>query len=212
MSTHKKIAWESWNAMVQEINQITPVVFDIGEEEEPSSFEQMEKSGEVNEIFIQQPKFVYTPLGIYPAESTFKPSDRWDCWIGYTNFGVTKNIAKVLDTEIEGIECLKILGKYSFFVGVGKLFDITDVRQTIETALCAYTEKEILSDEDTQTTVDLVKEQLSTKKYWSMLVSPEGKVEYVVSDNMDKVYLDVLNSLLELKQSIGGIILRGQNG
>ena len=105
MSTHKKIAWESWNAMVQEINQITPVVFDIGEEEEPSSFEQMEKSGEVNEIFIQQPKFVYTPLGIYPAESTFKPSDRWDCWIGYTNFGVTTNIAKVLDTEIEGIEC-----------------------------------------------------------------------------------------------------------
>ena len=97
-------------------------------------------------------------------------------------------------------------------MGVGKLFDITDVRQTIETALCAYTEKEILSDEDTQTTVDLVKEQLSTKKYWSMLVSPEGKVEYVVSDNMDKVYLDGLNSLLELKQSIGGIILRGQNG
>ena len=45
-----------------------------------------------------------------------------------------------------------------------------------------------------------------------MLVSPEGKVEYVVSDNMDKVYLDGLNNLMELKQNIGGIILRGQNG
>lgn len=210
MSTHKKIAWESWNAMAQDIDQTASIMMEM-EEEEPTSFEQMEK-GEINEIFIQQPKFVYTPLGIYPAESTFKPSDRWDCWIGYTNFGITQNIAKILNTEIEGIECLKILGKYSFFMGVGKLFDITDVRQKIETTLCAYTEKEILSDEDTQTTVDLVKEQLSTKKYWSMLVSPEGKVEYVVSDDMDKVYLDGLNGLLELKQNIGGIILRGQNG
>ena len=210
MSTHKKIAWESWNAMAQDIDQTASIMMEM-EEEEPTSFEQMEK-GEINEIFIQQPKFVYTPLGIYPAESTFKPSDRWDCWIGYTNFGITQNIAKILNTEIEGIECLKILGKYSFFMGVGKLFDITDVRQKIETTLCAYTEKEILSDEDTQTTVDLVKEQLSTKKYWSMLVSPEGKVEYVVADDMDKVYLDGLNSLLELKQNIGGIILRGQNG
>ena len=45
-----------------------------------------------------------------------------------------------------------------------------------------------------------------------MLVSPEGKVEYVVSDAMDKIYLDGLNDLLELKHNIGGIILRGQNG
>ena len=37
-------------------------------------------------------------------------------------------------------------------------------------------------------------------------------MEYVVSDNMDKVYLDGLNNLMELKQNIGGIILRGQNG
>ena len=151
-------------------------------------------------------------MGIYPAESTFKPSDRWDCWIGYTNFGITKNIANILDTQVDGVEALKILGKYSFFIGVGKLFDITDVRQNIESTLCAYTEQEILSNEDTQATVDLVKEQLNTNKYWSMLVSPEGKVEYVVSDNMDKVYLDGLNNLMELKQNIGGIILRGQNG
>ena len=186
MSTHKKIAWESWNAVVEEIESF-PSSIEPYEEEGAQSFDQMDKPSEFGEIFIQQPKFVYTPLGIYPAESTFKPSDRWDCWIGYTNFGITKNIANILDTQVDGVEALKILGKYSFFIGVGKLFDITDVRQNIESALCAYTEQEILSNEDTQATVDLVKEQLSTNKYWSMLVSPEGKVEYVVSDNMDTV-------------------------
>ena len=110
MSTHKKIAWESWNAVVEEIESF-PSSIEPYEEEGAQSFDQMDKPSEFGEIFIQQPKFVYTPLGIYPAESTFKPSDRWDCWIGYTNFGITKNIANILDTQVDGVEALKILGK-----------------------------------------------------------------------------------------------------
>ena len=70
----------------------------------------------------------------------------------------------------------------------------------------------LLSDEDTQETVDLVKGQLVNNKYWSILVFPKGKVEYIVSDDMDKVYLDGLNGLIELKKQFGGIILRSQDG
>ena len=117
-----------------------------------------------------------------------------------------------LNKDISGIEALKILGKYSFFIGVAKLFDISDVRKSIEEALCIYTESEVLSDEETQETVDLVKDQLKNNKFWSILVSPEGKVEYIVSDCMDRVYLDGLNNLIERKNEIGGIILRSQDG
>jgi hypothetical protein len=113
---------------------------------------------------------------------------------------------------IEGVEALRVMGRYSFFIGIGKLFDIKEVRTDIEKELCVYTEQEIFSNENTQATVNLVKEQLKTKKYWSMLVSPEGEVEYIVSDKMDKGYLDGLSGLLELKQTRGGIILRGNNG
>ena len=104
------------------------------------------------------------------------------------------------------------MGRYSFFMGIGKLFDIKDVRSTIESELCVYTEQELLSDEDTQATVTLVKKQLESKEYWSILVCPNGNVEYIVSDDMDKVYLDGLSELSELKKNIGGIILRGKNG
>jgi len=69
-----------------------------------------------------------------------------------------------------------------------------------------------LSDEETQETVDLVKDQLKNNKFWSILVSPEGKVEYIVSDCMDRLYLDGLNNLIERKNEIGGIILRSQDG
>ena len=201
MSKPKQIAWESWNAKIEEMTmpqEILPPEIDIDE----LTYSEMEIPPELmpQEIFIQPQRILYTPLGAYPEESQLKPSDRWDCWLAYTNFDITNDIAEIIE-DIHGVEALRVLGRFSFFVGVGKLFDIK-----------AYSEQEILSDENTQATVDLVKEQLMTKKYWSMLVSPAGDVEYIVSDKMDRIYLEDLNKLLERKQNVGGIILRGNDG
>ena len=209
MSGRKKIAWESWNAKVDLISSAAQI-----QEVEDKEYEMEEVSQfPIDPGFIlEQQKILYTPIGPYPEESMLKPSDRWDCWIGYTNFPITNKISNTLNKSVEGIEALKILGKYSFFIGVAKLFDISEVRKNIEETLCVYTESEILSDEEIQETVDLVKGQLKTNKYWSILVSPEGKVEYIVSDCMDRVYLDGLNTLIERKNKIGGIILRSQDG
>ena len=209
MSGHKKIAWESWNAKVDLLASVNPIQ---EVEEEEYSADQMSQFPLDAGFILEQQRVLYTPIGPYPEESMLKPSDRWDCWIGYTNFAVTNKISNILNKDIEGIEALKILGKYSFFIGVAKLFDISDVRKNIEEALCVYTESEILSNEETQETVDLVKDQLKNNKFWSILVSPEGKVEYIVSDCMDMVYLDGLNNLIERKNEIGGIILRSQDG
>tara|TARA_R100001244_G_scaffold128041_1_gene98880 strand:+ start:776 stop:1402 length:627 start_codon:yes stop_codon:yes gene_type:complete len=208
MSTHKKIAWESWNAKVCELLE---EVITTETQEEKFVFDE---SAEImnQDLLIQQPKMLYTPLGVYPESSHLKPSDRWDCWICHTNFPITNSITEILESEISGIEALKILGKYSFFIGVGKLFEISNIRRDIEEALCVYTEDEVLQSPEMRVTVDLVREQLESKNYWSMFVSPEGKVDYVVSDEMDRAYLDGLNNLLELKNTTGGIVLRGNNG
>ena len=214
MSQHKKIAWESWNAVISEDLEQEPTENPQAEEKEefyfPSAPEEME--AQFGEVFITQPRVIHTPIGTYAEESRFKPSDRWDCWIGYTNFDITHSIAKMLEDDIDGVEALKILGRYTFFIGVGKMFNISNVRLSIEKSLCVYTEQEILNSPETKSTVDLVKSQLSAQKYWSMFVSPEGKVDYVVSNTMDKIYLDGLNGLIELKKDIGGIILRGEDG
>jgi len=209
MSTHKTIAWESWNAKLEGLQQ------EVMNEDQSTYLENENlQASEIipSEMFIAPPRVVHTPLGVYPEDSLLKPSDRWDCWIGHTNFDITNNVAAKLDSEIHGVEALKILGRYSFFIGIGKLFDIAQVRKDIETLLCVYTEKEILNDSEMRVTVDLVKEQLESKKYWSLFVSADGEVEYIVSDEMDKRYLDGLNNLLEMKSLVGGIILRGSNG
>ena len=209
MSTRKTIAWESWNAKLEGLQQ------ESIDENEPTYLENEHiQSSELipTEMFITPPRVIHTPLGVYPEDSLLKPSDRWDCWMGHTNFDITNNMASKLDLEIDGVEALKILGRYSFFIGIGKLFDIAQVRKDIETLLCVYTEQEVLNDSEMRVTVDLVKEQLESKKYWSLFVSAEGEVEYIVSDEMDKRYLDGLNNLLEMKSLVGGIILRGDDG
>lgn len=58
----------------------------------------------------------------------------FDCWIGHTNFDLTPKIKIMLDT-VPGIELLKIYSRYRFFIGVGKMFDFTEVRKIIEDSL-----------------------------------------------------------------------------
>jgi hypothetical protein len=206
----KKIAWESWNSKIEEHEDdgILDIVDDNDEYQEES---EQQYVGINPEALFSIGKMVHTPMGEYPSDSLLRPSQRWDCWIGHTNFEITKDIANKIE-EIEGIEALKILGRYSFFVGVARMFDIKDVRRDVDANVCNYTEEEILSDSELQETVDLVKKQLQSVDYWSILVGPRGEVEYVSSNKMDKTYLDGLNELIVLKNKIGGIILRGTNG
>ena len=206
MTSKKKILWESWNAKisVEEQQQEPP--------QEEVSYEMPETEISPDFFIPVQSRLIYTPMGPYPEESILKPSDRWDCWIAHTNFPITGGIANVLNTDIDGIEVLKVMGKYSFFIGVAKLFDIRDVRNQINEKICSYTENEIFSNDDIQETVDLLKDQLKDNKYWSILVCPEGRVEYVVANEINAEYLDALSSLIDKKNNFGGIILRSDNG
>ena len=58
----------------------------------------------------------------------------FDCWMGHTNFNITKDIRDKLN-KTEGIEILKICSRYRFFVGIGRMFDFTEVRKNIENLL-----------------------------------------------------------------------------
>jgi hypothetical protein len=205
MKTRKKISWESWNARV---------VVDTPEEtpkEQTATYEQLEEQVDYLVPF-QTTRVIYTPLGPFPEESMLKPSDRWDCWTAHTNFPVTSKILNILNQEIDGIEVLKVMGKYSFFVGIARLFDIRDVRKQIDEKICSYTENEIFSNDEIEETVNLLKDQLKDNNFWSILVYPEGMVEYVVANEINIEYLDALSSLIEKKNNFGGIILRSDHG
>ena len=55
----------------------------------------------------------------------------FDCWLGHTNFNISKSVKDRLE-NIRGVEVLKICSRYRFFVGIGRMFDFSDVRKEIE--------------------------------------------------------------------------------
>jgi hypothetical protein len=205
----KSIVWKSWNAMSDQF--LMSLAADLNMIEEAVGAMDEDVGGEIIPFAFKNTGVIQTPVGVFSTDSMFKPSDRWDCWIGTANFDITQEIKdKIL--EIDGVACLKIMDRYTFFVGVPDLqFSFNDVRQEIENQLCVYTEQEVMTDE-VKATVDLVKKQLENQKYWSILVRVNGNLDYVVSDELDQKYMERLNKLVELKQSHGGIILRGKNG
>tara|TARA_A100001201_G_scaffold142963_1_gene142737 strand:- start:822 stop:1472 length:651 start_codon:yes stop_codon:yes gene_type:complete len=212
MSKKNKIAWQSWNAIIEEYYNKNSEL-DMLEELLLAQEMQQEGHGEIPMKFIEPaPKVVYTPYGMFPVDSFLKPSDRWNCWLGYTSFDITHTVQDILE-EIDGVEAIKVMGRYTFFIGVGKLFNPTDVRLNIENVLTDTTH---ISDPEAVSTeisdaIESIKNQVSAKRYWSIFVSSVGEIDYIMSDALDEQYLHELNKFEDLRQKIGGIIFRSPN-
>lgn len=96
---------------------------DIEEQLAQAEYEEGE-AGDMNTVFTLDKDF--------SAEILL--ATNYDCWIGHTNFDLTEGIKKTLN-KIKGIEVLKICSRYRFFIGVGRMFDFSDVRKTVEEEL-----------------------------------------------------------------------------
>jgi hypothetical protein len=207
MFKSRKIAWESWNALEEE-RYANDGDFELIEDDE----EETEADGAMHPFMALSglARMIETPLGAYNEQSLLQPSERWDCWIGYTNFDITKNIQKTIES-IEGVEALKIIGRYTFFIGVGRMFSIKKVRHSIENVLCSYSKDEIFEDDDVYEAVSKVREQLDNEKFWTIMVTADGSIEYVTSNEINKTYLENVNKLIALKDKLGGIVLHSDD-
>ncbi|MEN8846437.1 MAG: hypothetical protein ABF261_09200, partial [Candidatus Arcticimaribacter sp.] len=76
MSKAKQIAWESWNAVAEEMMLPQDIIFPEANGGE-SGYSEIEIPADFfsPEMFMQQQRLIYTPLGVYPEESCLKPSD-----------------------------------------------------------------------------------------------------------------------------------------
>lgn len=132
----KKIAWENWNEKEKDLIEVDSMdsFTNMDDEIDENQLAQMENMlgpiiGDFRSSIIQ------TPFGSVPADSILKPSDRWDCWMGFTNFDLTIKVSDRIKI-IHGVEALKIMSRYTFCVGVGKMFNFSSVRKDIENAVC----------------------------------------------------------------------------
>lgn len=126
------VKWENWNEIEKEVlNKEGDDNTDGGdlfvEETDNSAFKIPENDSHM----------VYTPFGVFPKKSSLKPSCRWECWLGHTNFRILKSDLDILSSKIDGVAGLNQLDPYTFCIGIAKSFNFTNVREQIEERICS---------------------------------------------------------------------------
>ena len=204
-----KIAWENWDSDVLE----QEIIDNIHESED---FEEEEAEDAL--LFLGKiPKLVTTPTGIYQLHDKMNILNQFDCWMGHTNFDLTKSVEKIIES-VEGVELLSIIGRYRFFIGIGKLFNFSDVRRTIESILCnslADSYDDILEQDiennyrSLSSSIINLKLLVSEYKHWAIFIGSDGMVDYTMSNqDNDAEYLEMIKEYEQYKKEYGGTILR----
>ena len=139
----KKIGWQKYESVIEDqisspmlqslIQTLNPPIEILGESD--ISYEDMEALQRELETDKYLPEASASLAVTEELLSQISMLANFDCWVGHTNFNITNSIKKALE-ESEGVEILKLTSRYRFFIGVGRMFDFTDVRQDIEEKLC----------------------------------------------------------------------------
>ena len=129
----KKIGWQTYQDLIEK--QIhSPMLNMLLDNLSNKIGQELQTEGE--ESYVDQPEqqpmldtSAMLPISNQLIEDMAMLSN-YDCWIGHCNFDITEDIKQMLD-ETPGVEVLKVISRYRFFIGVGKMFKFTDVREYI---------------------------------------------------------------------------------
>jgi hypothetical protein len=135
----KKIGWQKYEALLEEQMSST-LIMDLLKAQADDDEEMAYRDPE--DIDDDDPSGIMIPMSSKLVEDAMMITN-FDCWLGHTNFDITPDIKKALD-KTEGVELLKVMSRYRFFIGVGKMFEFAKVRKSIETELT----KEIKYEEE----------------------------------------------------------------
>lgn len=141
MKKQKKIGWQKYEDVIED--QVTNPFIDhiISKMANPTQapVEMQDFPEDFEELLEEISKDGTMDMGMGVPVSQALIEDlslaiNYDCWVGHTNFDITPSLKTKL-SKIEGVEALKIVSRYRFFVGVGRMFNFSDVRKSVETEI-----------------------------------------------------------------------------
>lgn len=154
-------------------------------------------------------KFIQTPMGISQISERMSPFEDTEFFAAYTNFSITVPLA--LDIEmVEGVEYLKVYGRYRFIVGFGNMFDITEVVSNIEKILSVDNKSYEVSPIKKKIEEYLISTNSEKVVDWVAYVFPNGKYEVLPCKNSEDM---IKNKELarELQSYSNGVIVTSED-
>lgn len=198
--------------MTKKLNKIawTPIFFDFDTESDEDEDEEFIDDDDVERehdesLTFKLPKILITPLGPFKLDDTLNPLRHFEFWMGSTNFNITQKVFNTLE-KIDGIEKLKLVGRYTFIIGVGKMFDFHDVRLDIENQLCTNITPMVNIDNSYKDILLNKYEKLAKNKYWALIILPNGKTDEITSDSLSDDFVTTLNLFKESRDNCNSVL------
>lgn len=190
----RRIVWEPWydiedSKEEEDNNDVEIESFQIGDDEDDE--EMMLSSDLISLDGGLLSKKINTPIGIFLENDRMLPNKYFEsCWIGHANFDLTHKELDVLNVA-PGVECVKVMSRYRFFIGIGKAFEFTSVRSYIENKLT-----DIRSEES---------EDPSNNR-WALFLNENGGVDAISINQFDSLEEYELE-LARVRESKNGNVL-----
>jgi hypothetical protein len=187
----RKIIWKPWiDPLIA--NDKSKQVLEVDEEEETykdsyNAFEHdlMEKIKP--DTGSPTGPIIVGPMGVIPLNEHNLPSKVFNFWMMHTNFNIGSNEANILES-VPGVESLEIFSPYRCRVSFGMAFDMNEVKDEIEKALCEPTSTKRANT----TALDIIKAQLKSKyTYWAIFVLPDGQIDYRTGDTRESISKEI---------------------
>lgn len=145
-------------------------------------------------------KLLQTPFGVFEIDDPFSPMKQTELRIGYTDFSITNDVATIIN-GCPGVDAFRVMSRYSFIIGIGKVFEFTEVLRTLENLLGCF---EPIKEKD-ENINELIK-SLSGNKY-AILIMPNGNYEYTT--DKDPNFKNTLENFKQIKEKTNSKIIFG---
>jgi len=138
----KKILWQKFEDLIEEQFK-SPIVKMITDHHNNEVQKLLEQEMSPNDDFLsnefeemERERITTKPMLAMPNDisNEIYLSSSYDCWVGHANFDITEKMMMQIN-KVHGVEALKIITRYRFFVGAGRAFEFSDVRKGIEETL-----------------------------------------------------------------------------
>ncbi len=129
----KKIGWQKYEEMIK--SQMSSPFASLLLTNNLNMIDFSEDQEDLDEIDLEMLQDSEQDLLVVPVPENFSEQlsllTNYECWVGHTNFDITESIKSAVE-KTDGVEILKICSRYRFFIGVGKMFNFSEVRKEIE--------------------------------------------------------------------------------
>lgn len=219
----RKIVWEAWQDPLNgNLDKFSNFEDDgIAYNKFPGEID-IEDCDENTIFALKNDKIMSTPHGLLSMTENTLAANRFEFWLIHTNFDIRRDFVEKIE-KIHGVETIDVFTRYRMRIGfpISGLFNISDIKYNVGQLVKNLNDEDInknlrvigaeYGDTILKNIKDIYNQVANSCQYWTIYLSPNGKVEVVKSNDNYQEYCQMAAVVKDVKQMVGGHLLSSED-